>query len=81
MSKSVECVCVLDTCEYTCSDVGAWWQDNHLECVRCHARQAVEANRQDSYTLSADRQTDLGTAVYVYMCTGDTFVFESVTEA
>lgn len=27
-----------------------------------------KANRQDSYTVSADRQTDLGTAVYAYMC-------------
>lgn len=38
------------------------------ESVHCHACHAVEAKRQDSYTVSADRQTDLGIAVYDYMC-------------
>lgn len=55
-------------CDLTCSGVDVWCQDNHVESVRCHACHAVEANRQDSYTVSADRQTDLGTAVYAYMC-------------
>lgn len=40
----------------------------HAESVRCHACHAVDVNRQDSYTVSADRHTDLGTAVYAYMC-------------
>lgn len=44
------------------------WQDNHLESVHCHAFHAAEANRQDRCTVSADRQTDLGTAVHLYMC-------------
>lgn len=56
MCLSMQC-CVDERC-----------QDNHVKSVRCHACHAVKANRQDSYTVSADRQTDLGTAVYAYMC-------------
>lgn len=62
-------VCVRYMCELTCSGVDVWCQDNHMESVRCHACHAYEANRQrDSYTVSADRRTDLGTAVYAYIC-------------
>lgn len=56
-------------CELTCSGMDVWCQDNHVESVHCHACHAYEANRKrDSYTVSADRRTDLGTAVYAYIC-------------
>lgn len=54
--------------DMTCSGVDAWCRDNHVESICCHAGHAVEANTRDSQTVSADRRTDLGTAVYAYMC-------------
>lgn len=51
-------VCVF--VRFTCSIENAI--DNHLARVRCHAYHAVDANKQ--LHMSADRQTDLGTAVY-----------------
>lgn len=68
VSESVVCV-VIGTCVTWHAVVlmcGA--KTNHVESVCCHACHAVEANGQDSYTVSADRQTDLGTAVYAYVC-------------
>lgn len=35
----------------------------------CTAMRVMQLSRTDSYTMSADRQTDLGTAVYVWKCT------------
>lgn len=55
-------VCVFDIrVSRHASFVYLWCQDNHLESMHCHFMQLRQTDR---YTMSADRQTDLGTAVY-----------------
>lgn len=62
-------VCEQVRCQMWVLGTGVTWHLSAYNLVESsHASHAVEASWWDSDIVSADRKTDLGTAVYAYLC-------------